>query len=83
MSQGTAPVLTRRCTAANLTRRPSSATQPSTPGGWTEGLIQREEMVGAVETVVGMARARARGRVEYTLRVRVNPARPLATNQEQ
>ena len=40
--------------------------------GWTEDLIKREESAGAVEIVAGKARRRARGRIDYTLRVRVN-----------
>ena len=47
--------------------------------GWTEDLIRREETVGAVEVVEGQARRRAKGRADYTLRVRVNQAsRPVA-----
>jgi len=37
--------------------------------GWTEDLICREETAGAVEIVDGRPRRRARGRVDYTLRV--------------
>ncbi len=40
--------------------------------GWTEDLIRREESAGAIEIIGGKARKRARGRVDYTLRVRVN-----------
>jgi type I restriction enzyme R subunit len=40
--------------------------------GWTEDLIKREESAGAVEIVAGKARRRARGRIDYTLRVRLN-----------
>jgi hypothetical protein len=39
--------------------------------GWTEDLIRREETAGAIEIVDGRPRRRARGRVDYTLRVRV------------
>ncbi len=47
--------------------------------GWTEDLIRREETAGAVEVVEGQARRRAKGRVDYTLRVRVNQAsQPVA-----
>src|SRR5579864_5886205 len=47
--------------------------------GWTEDLIRREETAGAVEIVGGRPRRRARGRVDYTLRVRVNPeTQPVA-----
>ncbi len=47
--------------------------------GWTEDLIRREETAGAIEVVHGKARKRAKGRVDYTLRVRVNPeAQPVA-----
>ena len=47
--------------------------------GWTEDLIRREETAGAVEVVEGQPRRRAKGRVDYTLRVRVNPAsQPVA-----
>ncbi|MBN1629673.1 MAG: DEAD/DEAH box helicase family protein, partial [Thermoleophilia bacterium] len=40
--------------------------------GWTEDLIRREETAGAIEVVDGKPRKRAKGRVDYTLRVRVN-----------
>ena len=47
--------------------------------GWTEDLIRREESAGAIEIAGGKARKRARGRVDYTLRVRVNQqAQPVA-----
>src|SRR3989475_9914954 len=42
--------------------------------GWTEDLIRREETAGAVEIVGNRPRRRARGRVDYTLRVKVNAA---------
>jgi type I restriction enzyme R subunit len=41
--------------------------------GWTEDLIRREETAGAIEVVDGRPRKRARGRVDYTLRIKVNP----------
>ena len=40
--------------------------------GWTEELIRREETAGAIEIVDGKPRKRARGRVDYTLRIAVN-----------
>ena len=40
--------------------------------GWTEDLIRREEAAGAITIVDGAARKQARGRVDYTLRVKVN-----------
>jgi type I restriction enzyme R subunit len=40
--------------------------------GWTEDLIRREETAGAIEVIDGRARKRAKGRVDYTLRVKVN-----------
>lgn len=47
--------------------------------GWTEDLIRREETAGAVEIVDGRPRRRARGRVDYVLRVRVNAeSQPVA-----
>src|SRR5712691_10891951 len=42
--------------------------------GWNEDLIRREETAGAVEIVGDRPRRRPRGRVDYTLRVKVNPA---------
>jgi len=49
--------------------------------GWTEDLIRREETAGAVEVVEGQARRRAKGRMDYTLRVRVNAAsQPVAVS---
>lgn len=47
--------------------------------GWTEDLICREETAGAIEIIGDKARKRARGRVDYTLRVKVNPqTQPIA-----
>jgi type I restriction enzyme R subunit len=40
--------------------------------GWTEDLIRREETAGAIEIVDGKPRKRAKGRVDYTLRIMVN-----------
>jgi type I restriction enzyme R subunit len=37
--------------------------------GWTEAHISHEETLGAVELVGGRARRRAKGRIDYTLRV--------------
>lgn len=47
--------------------------------GWTEDLIKREETTGAIEIVGDRARRRGKGRVDYTLRVKVggNP-QPVA-----
>ncbi|MHA2641793.1 MAG: DEAD/DEAH box helicase family protein [bacterium JZ-2024 1] len=47
--------------------------------GWTENLIRREETAGAIEIVDGTPRKRARGRVDYLLRVAVNAeSQPVA-----
>ncbi|MGB8646839.1 MAG: DEAD/DEAH box helicase family protein [Anaerolineae bacterium] len=47
--------------------------------GWTEDLICREESARRVEVIDGKPRRRARGRVDYTLRVKVNPnTQPVA-----
>ena len=47
--------------------------------GWTEDLIRREESAGAVEIVEGKPRKRSKGRVDYTLRVKVTPdSQPVA-----
>ncbi len=47
--------------------------------GWTEDLIRREETAGPVEIVSGLPRRRSRGRVDYTLRIRVGAeTQPLA-----
>ncbi len=47
--------------------------------GWTEDLIRREETAGAIEVLGGKGRRRARGRVDYTLRIKVNPdTQPVA-----
>src|SRR3972149_7576704 len=47
--------------------------------GWTEDLIRREETAGAIEVVDGKARKQAKGRVDYTLRIKVNPStQPVA-----
>ena len=47
--------------------------------GWTEDLIRREETAGAIELIAGKPRKRAKGRVDYTLRVKVQPeTQPVA-----
>jgi type I restriction enzyme R subunit len=47
--------------------------------GWTEDLIRREETAGAIEILGGQARKHARGRIDYTLRVKINPdTQPVA-----
>lgn len=40
--------------------------------GWTEDLIRREETAGAIEIIDGKPRKRSKGRIDYTLRVKVN-----------
>lgn len=47
--------------------------------GWTEEHIKREETAGAIEIVAGKPRRRSRGRIDYTLRLRVgNETQPVA-----
>src|SRR5436305_10133857 len=47
--------------------------------GWTEDLIRREETAGAIEIIDGQPRRRAKGRTDYTLRVKVRPeVQPVA-----
>lgn len=47
--------------------------------GWTEDLIRREETAGAIELADGTPRRRRTGRVDYTLRIKVNAdAQPVA-----
>ncbi|SRR5712692_481475 len=47
--------------------------------GWTEDLIKREETAGAIHMVDGRPRRRSRGRIDYTLRIKVNPGtQPVA-----
>ena len=47
--------------------------------GWTEAHIRREETDGAIEVVGGRGRRRGAGRIDYTLRVIVNPnTQPVA-----
>jgi type I restriction enzyme R subunit len=51
--------------------------------GWTEDLIKREETAGAIEIIDGKPRKRARGRIDYTLRIRVNiDTQPVAVAKE-
>ncbi len=40
--------------------------------GWTEELIKREETAGAIQIIDGKPRKQTKGRVDYTLRVKVN-----------
>src|SRR5437588_3170940 len=40
--------------------------------GWTEDLIRREETAGTIEIQDGKPRRRSRGRIDYTLRIKVN-----------
>jgi len=47
--------------------------------GWTEDLIRREETAGAIEIIDGKPRKRAKGRVDYCLRIKVNAeSQPVA-----
>src|SRR6266852_2489463 len=47
--------------------------------GWTEDLIRREETAGAIEILGGRGRRRDRGKMDYTLRIKVNPdTQPVA-----
>jgi len=47
--------------------------------GWTEDLIRREETAGAIEIIKGKPHKRAKGRVDYTLRIKVNDdSQPVA-----
>jgi type I restriction enzyme R subunit len=47
--------------------------------GWTEDLIRREETAGTIEVIDGKPRKHAKGRVDYVLRVKVNPeTQPVA-----
>ncbi len=47
--------------------------------GWTEDLIRREETAGAIFIDEGRPRKSAKGRVDYILRVKVNPdTQPVA-----
>lgn len=47
--------------------------------GWTEDLIRREETAGTIEIIGGRPRRQGTGRVDYTLRVKVNPdTQPVA-----
>ena len=47
--------------------------------GWTEESIRREETAGAIEILRGAARKRPKGRVDYTLRLRLrDDAQPVA-----
>jgi type I restriction enzyme R subunit len=47
--------------------------------GWTEALIKREETAGTIEIIDGEAHKQNKGRVDYTLRLQVNPdTQPLA-----
>lgn len=47
--------------------------------GWTEDLIRREETAGSIEIIGGKPRRRIRGRMDYILRVKVNPStQPVA-----
>ena len=47
--------------------------------GWTEDLIRREETAGAIEIIEGKATKKSKGRIDYTLRVKVNAdSQPVA-----
>lgn len=47
--------------------------------GWTEDLIRREETDRGIDVVEGQPRRRQRGRIDYLLRIRVNPnTQPVA-----
>jgi type I restriction enzyme R subunit len=47
--------------------------------GWTEDLIRREEAAPGIDVIDGRPRRRRRGRIDYVLRIRVNPnTQPIA-----
>ena len=47
--------------------------------GWTEDLIRREETAGAIEIINGRPFKQAKGRIDYTLRIKTAPdAQPVA-----
>jgi len=47
--------------------------------GWTEDYIKREVSAGSIEIIEGKAHRRAKGRVDYTLRIRVTAeSQPVA-----
>ncbi len=47
--------------------------------GWTEAMIRREVTAGAVEIIGGKARRRSRGKVDYVMRISINPeTQPVA-----
>lgn len=47
--------------------------------GWTEEHIRREETAGSIEVIDGEPRRQAKGRTDYTLRIKVSPsAQPVA-----
>lgn len=47
--------------------------------GWTEDLIRREEAAPGIDVIDGRPRRRRRGRMDYVLRIRVNPnTQPIA-----
>lgn len=46
---------------------------------WTEDHIRREETAGGIEVIDGAARRQAKGRVDYTLRIKISPStQPVA-----
>src|SRR5437763_16203807 len=47
--------------------------------GWTEDHISREETAGGIEVINGKPRRRSTGRIDYTLRLKVNAnSQPVA-----
>lgn len=47
--------------------------------GWSEDFIRREQSAGSIEIIGGKARRRAKGKVDYLLRIKVNPkTQPVA-----
>jgi type I restriction enzyme R subunit len=47
--------------------------------GWTEEHIKREETAGTIEIINGRARRMSKGRLDYTLRIKINPnTQPIA-----
>jgi type I restriction enzyme R subunit len=47
--------------------------------GWTEDLIRREETDRGIDVIEGKPRRRERGRIDYLLRIKVNPtSQPIA-----
>lgn len=58
---------------ASLPKVRMGTNKPLHQKGWMEDLIRREETASAIDVVEGRPRNQPKGRVDYVLRIKINP----------